>query len=413
MYTLVSAMGLSRADNRWKTLDLTTLPMADLYEGYSQSFAVVTNTFTGSQQLCLDLNTIKTQFESFTTPLPTVFTALGSQTLTTSTTIPTITTVYAYYADAIRAGYKIQPVKEGVDITVDIPQEEKTWLQFTKPNIDYNLLYSTCLISINGLYHLTDTDGTKLQVVDGMKSARISGRNQAGVTSFRDVGTLEFLPITTGMVHRRYAGVPLSYHMYINVGTERVGKTAMLVLGGYLHVLDDKTFTQVGPTIYCINFENFPLRDRFMEMRKNIDVSSLNLDIDAQNPDKVSDGQLHSDAVLTAIATLSQSFLVFVNNPTLFVERDPIQTSRIRTKYISYTEPMYPMVAGLGRLCDYWRVKEHGYWAITVADGIRNNYVFNSAPEDLLAAVSSARLPYHPTMAAEAVWLKVGSDIKS
>jgi hypothetical protein len=413
MYTLVSAMGRNSSSKRWESVDLSVTTMSDFYSTYSEGFAVLTNNFfTG--QVSFDLFTYRNKWLAEQRTLPALLVEIGNETIPTSTTIKKLSTKYAIYADAFRAQYKIKAVNPGVSDTVDIDPLQKTWVKMTKTGIDYNLFYKSCLVSINGFFHITDTDGTAIYVKDAMTSCRLSKKNQIGIYSLRELGELEFLPITESMIYQRTPEITYSTRMYINVGTERAGKTAMLVLGGYLHPLDSSVFTQISSTVYAINFKDYPLRERYFDSYKKIDLSSLGLNHIEQNPNQISDIELHSDSVLVKLATLSQSFIVFIDNTQLFAEREDLQPTKIVNKYTSYTEPCYPLFGAYGRLFDYWRVYEDTRWAITVVGGVQKNYVFQTVTgEGVLNGIDDGCLPYNQSNTARLNYLKLGCDFMS
>lgn len=416
MYQLVSAVGkLRSAGARWKTVDIANVALATLYTQYQEVIATVTNNFFTGQR-ALYLSAIRGQQSANTQTLPELFASIGNTALPTTTSLPVIQTKTAIYSDAFRARYKVQVVSPNGHVDSGIPESERHWLALTKAGVDYDLFHRSCLVSVNGFFHLTDTNGDRVFVVDGMRSSRLSGRNQLGIYSFREVGALEFIPITESMVHRRYTDVPLKQTLYVDIGTtlaaNKAGKTAMLVLGGYLHVLDSESFVRISDSIYGINFENLPLRDRYFESLGQIDLSSLGLTHAVGNPEQIAEAELYSDEVLTKYATLSQSFIVFVNNAELFVERVGLGRSPYPCTYVSHIEPKYPLVTGVGKISDYWRVKEDGRWALTVSDGIRNNLMLNTTPAEDLVSYDGSRQPERRIDYGRAHFLKVGTDIQ-
>ena len=411
MYQLESAVGkLRKTGSRWQAVAIGEVAMSVLYTEYASIIAVLSNSFL-PQPVSLDLELIKASYASSPLTFNEMLGALGNASLPTTPVLPELKTRHAIYSDAFRAGYKVNSFSPAGHVNSNVLPGDRHWLALTKPEVDYTLFYKSCLVSINGLVHLTDTDGQAVYVVDGMKSCRQSGRNQIGITSFRELGALEFVPITPQMVHRRYPDRPLAKGLYLDIGTAKPGKYAMLVLGGYLHVLDSSTFRQVADSIYVIDFQNLPWRDRYYESRGLIDLSSFNLEVTTANEDQLVDAQLYSDEVLTQYATLSQSFLAFIDNPNLFVEREALRRTVLPNIYTSYSQPRFPLVLGVGKLGDYWRTYEHGQWSVTVNDGLRENYVFNTTPEHNLLSIDNTVSPFDDLELSRAQFLKIGSDL--
>lgn len=413
MFQLVSAIARSNLPgSRWVDLAIGGITLGDLFSQYDKVYARLTNPFyTGVRTL--DLDDIRVFAPNPTLTFSDFLTETGSGNLPVQNVNYSVKTKYAGYNDAFKAKYDIQPISPLGHIDSTILLEDRDWLSMVpkRSGIDMREFFKYCLVTVNGFVHRTDADSTRAYVIDGMKSCRISDLNNCGIISFSKIGALEFVSITPEMIYKRDDAVPYKSRMYIETDVARPNKTPMLVLGGYLHVLDANTFTQVGDKTFCINFQNFPLRDRYFDSYKMIDLSVLGLDHQPSNPVRIDDAELHSDQVLVKYATLSQSFIVFVDNPHIFVEREALPRSNLFNTYISYKKPEWPLVVQAGKLSDYWSVHEAGRWAITNKDGRRNNYDYNTTLEENIVCIDDARTPQNRTTMSLAHFLKVGTDI--
>lgn len=413
MYTLVSAIGKRKTiGSRWTNVDISTTALNDLYRDYQEIYIVLSNvSYTGNRTLLL--SSIASAASGSILTLPEYLQSIGNTSLPVVNQLYEIKTKWAHYNDAFKARYKIRPTPSNGHVDSTIPLSEREWLSITRPNTDYNLFFKSCLVSVNGLFHRTDTDGQRVYIIDGMKSCRISNRNQMGIVSFMNLGELEFLPMTESMVHRRYPDQPLSDRVFIDIGTSKPGKYPMLVLGGYLHVLDQRNFFQVSDTVYGFNIRNVPWRERFFESRKLIDLTSLNLEVINHNENQVVESELYSDENIKKMFTLSQSFIVFIDNLDLFVDYEVLRRTALVNMYTSFTEPKYPMTLGYGRIGDYWSTREDKQWSITVADNLKWNYLFNTVPEEDLVSYDDAVSATDPVEKSRCVFVKIGSDFLS
>lgn len=412
MYQLVSAIGKVRAvGGRWSNLQIGNTPMIDLYERYEKLYAVLSNPHYESVR-CLDLQDIRYKYLGSSLTFNEVLAQESGNSLPTTAQIPKFKTTHAIYSDAVQARYKITPVSPAAHPQAATPPAERHWLALTREDTDYSLFFRSCLASVNGLIHLTDADSQRAYVVDGMKTARYSGKASLGLISFREVGALEFIPIKTSMIFRAREDLPLADRMYLNLGVSRPTKTAMLVLGGYLHALDNEAFYRINDTTFAINFKHIPLRDRYFDSRDLMDLSSLGLASAPGNSHEIDNDELFSDEVLTRYATLSQSFIVFVDNPQLFVETISVRESSSANMAVSFSAPHWPMLTETGKLVNYWRVHEHGQWACSFEDGLRDNYNFNDSPQTQLHGIDDHRLPYQQVTYPRMRMLRIGSDIQ-
>lgn len=408
MYTLVSAVGKLRAvGSRWTNTDVSTIALNQLLQEYEEIYFSLTNPFY-QEPVTLKLSDLRSTNLFNSATLPEYLSAVGDDALPVTQDTYSIKDTWVGYSDAFRARYKVEPISHTGHIGSSIPMSERTWLSLTRPNTDYREFFKHCLVTINGLFHRTDTDGQRVFVVDGMKSCRHSGKNQIGITSFAKLGELSFTTITEDMLHRRIPDEPMGDRVYIDIGEEVTGKLPMLVVGGFLHLLDTREFFQVSDSIYAYNIRNVPWRERFFEMKKLLDLPFLDLESFAHNPNQVVEEEIYSDAFIKKIFTLSQSFIVWIDATDLFVERESLRRTKLPHMYTSYAEPRFPLVTGYGKISDYWSVKEDGQWAVNCIDTTKWNYDFNTVPESTLVSFDNSALPFNPMEYCRAEFLKIG-----
>lgn len=418
MYTLVSAIGKSFASaGRWESVNIGTMPLSQIYATYVKVYAILTNPFiTG--EVSLDLSKIQAVEGGLSITFNDFLVANGDAVLPTSTTIPTLNPRFAEYKDAFKAGYKVQPVNKLAAPDAQLPASDKTWLYLTKTDstgksIDFVQFYKSCMVSVNGFFHNIDASPTAAWVMDGMVSRNISHQNQIGILNFQKLGTLQYVPITPSMIYKQNQSQAYRNQMYVNLGVDVSNQTVMLVLGGYLHVLDGKTMYRVGKQEVAINFNNLPILDRYYESSKYLDFSALPFERDPQNPGKIAVQDFLSDANLVAYATMSQSFFVILNNSEIFTEYDKIYTGRIVNKLVSNQEPKYPLVNGVGKIADYWSVYEDGRWAISTYDNLWHHRTYNTSDWRNDQCVNDARESMNPEEHSRAFFLKIGTDFDS
>lgn len=418
MYTLVSAIAKSFAsEGRWESVDIGAMPLTEIYSTYVKVYAILTNPFV-TGQVSLDLADVQAGESGLSITFNQFLTANGTAMLPTSTTIPTITPQYAQYKDAFRAGYKVQPINATAAPDAQLPLSDKTYLYLTKldstgKSIDFNLFFRSCMVTVNGYFHVLEASPTAAWVVDGMLSRNVSKQNQIGILNFQNLGTLTYVPITSGMIYKQNSSQVYRNQMYVNLGQDISNKTVMLVLGGYLHILDGKSMYRVGAQQVAINFNNLPILERFHESMEFLDFTNLPYLRDANDASKISVADFLSDANLVAYATMSQSFFVILDNPEIFIEYDQIQTGRLVDMLVSYQEPKYPLINGIGKVADYWSTFEDGKWSVTVYNNRWNWRTYNTTDWRNLPVVNKARQSYNPEQHSRAFFLKIGSDMVS
>ena len=413
MYQLVSAIGKSlTGDRRWASVDISNTPLITLYKNYSEIIATLSNPSL-TANVSLRFSAIQQKAGGLQTTFPQFLTANGNLTLPTSTTLPVLSTKYAHYNDGFRAGYTMTPIDSTASLTSPLQTSNKDWLLMTRDGIDYNQFYEYCLVNVNGFYHRTDVGPDGVMVVDGMKSNRMSHRNGIGIVSFSQIGALSFIPITAGMVYKQDPTQNLRDRCFINAGSDLSQKTVMLVLGGYLHVLDTKTFYRTGPQTFAIDFGNISYLDRFYQSKDYIDLSSLNLETTPKNKNQIALTDLFSDAAITAYCSLSQSFFVVIDNPDVFVEYEPLCAGKLPGMFVGYNRPDFPIATQQGKHPNYWHTYEDTQWAINIEDSLDKNYLYYTINVNNQVSLSDVQRTNTVAKNAPAWYVKIGSDFLS
>jgi hypothetical protein len=237
-----------------------------------------------------------------------------------------------------------------------------------------------------------------------------SRRNEVGIINFEDVGELECYSITPDMLFKMHEKQPFANQVFIKAPMATRNKTAALVMGGYLFLLDNLTFFRVADDVFGFDTQSVALLDRFFESRKLIDLSSLGLEYNGANDAQVSREQLFSDEVITKWFGLSQSFLVFIDSPNINVERQVLAETQIAKQYLTYKEPTLPMVSGFGLIQPYWVQEDDGVFSVTVGDNVRPHYLFHTTPAAQASMPADNRIPYDRESYAPAHFLDIESE---
>jgi hypothetical protein len=413
MYTIVKAQGIqNKVQTRWGDIDVSTIAVSELYIQYRVVYLTLTAVFL-PEPIYVDLDVFRLKYNSFDGTVAQMLDDNGSTSFPTVDEIPIKQTKYVHYSDMFRAGYEIDVTGRNAHPSANIPDIDKIDLRITRlnPPTDMVDFYRNCLVTVNGFFHLTDTDGDYLYVHEGGKSNYKSRRNQVGMISFKDIGTIKQVPITKDMIYKQLGSS--SYHdkTYIDLKDEDLtNKTVLLVLGGYLVFPQPTVFYPTGNNAYALSLGRLPLIERYYESFDSIDYTSLGIDHSSTNTSMINVAQFYSDPVIEKYLTMSQSFFVIVDTPELFMNRAYIQKTPIQGVYISGFKPTYPLVLGRGRMPEYWVREEDKQYAIDVVDGRLHRRVFQSAFPSEITNVGDSDQPVPGTYNSTAYLLEIGSD---
>lgn len=396
---------------RWVENDISNLPISDIFNFYRKVYVTLSNVFL-NDFVTIDLDILRNEFLSSNLTLNEVLVQIDNRTLETVNFTTDITTKYAIWSDAFRANYKITPQNIYASTTAEMPFTEKTSLKIErhKPETDMELFYKSCLVSINGFFHRTDFDGTAVYALDATKSLFKSKQNQIGFLSFNNIGEIEQVPITTEMIFPQSEGTPLKDKTVIKLNKNIENKTVIMVLGGYLLFCNNKSLIQINDDTFLLSFNTIPLLERYFESRPYLNLDSLGLPVSTDNESLINVEEYFSDTVLTKYLTLPQSYFVIIDTPTLFTNKIYLRSSKLPGMFTAYQEPKYPLIVNNGRVAEYWKTHEDGYWAVNVYDSYLKNNVFSTKPESQLDVISDSRVPLLTNYNSRGFLLEIGSD---
>lgn len=413
MYTLISAMVLDKAINsQWKVLDISTIPVKTLFIDFNSVVITVGSVFL-NKNIYVDIFTLKNDYLNYTGTVQSLLTSLGNKSLLTLPTLPNSNIKYAKYADAFSVGYKLNTTLIGAANVNQLTTSQLKDAVITRPNTTTNLqmLHDYCMVSVNGFFHRTDSDGINAYLYDAGTTVKKSNSNTVGIWSFLDIGKIVKQPIALTNIFNQGLNSTLYERTYIKIGQDVSKKTVMLVLGGYLILPETNIFWQTANDTYAINFGMLQLLERFYESQNYIDLSSLGIGVDPANVSTINVATFLSDAVLKKYLTLSQSFIVILDSPNIFINKMPVKNNTTPGYYTSFQEPTGALFVGYGKVGEYWKANENGYWSMTVHDSIMRRYLFSNTPLDMQVNVTPMLVPSDPYVNSNATMLQIGSYI--
>jgi hypothetical protein len=379
-YQLVAAKARSKGlDAVWSDVDISAMTIGSLFTDYNNVWLTLSNTAL-TNNVYLKLSDIRehvaAQYQELTIPQWLVIN--DDDTLPTFNSLPTLALRHVQYSDAWRAGYTIKPVDRFRHEDAEIPYGEKNDLLLTKEGVDFQTYHRYALVSVNGFIHRAGASTSGLQVVEGGRTGRLANNNQVGIMSFLGVGTIDCIPITPSMIYKTTEDGRLADRAYVALPYDTEGKTVLLVMGGYLHVLDE-VYTKIGPKSLRINMNKIAWPERYFDSLKTIDLTSLPLTRNVNDPRHVAVDELYSDAVIKAYLSLPQSFIVIVNTSDFFVRRRQVPNSQLPGRFeVPKGTGRFPLFGAWGKLYDYAIFPDWGVHVLACNENARPRYQFRT-----------------------------------
>lgn len=398
MYSLINAVCRARSiGSQWQNIDLSQILLFDIFTTYAKVYLVLTHPNIVNE-VYVDLETQRVEFSSYPGTLTAWLTSLDSRTLPTVDTLPSTAMRSARYSDAVRSGYNIQLTKVGVVTPDNYPRSELPDLAITRPSYPTNLelIHSHCLVSVNGYYHRTDTDGVKAYVYQGAETQRRSKVNHVGILSFLDIGAIQKVPLDINQIYGQSPIAPLTDRIYFDVAQDLTNKSVILVLGGYLVFPSANVFWQSGQQTLALDIHQLPYPERIYESSRYLNLSLLGLTQPPGHGDAIDTTELYSDIVLKRYLTLSQSYLVIIDTPNLITNKIHLRHSHLPGMFTTVQDPNLPLIVNHGKVTEYWKAYEDGQWAVTVEDSFLRNFILSQQPIGQMPTVNGHLLPHQP-----------------
>lgn len=409
-YQLVAAKARSKGlDAVWSDVDIASMQIGALFANYANVWLTLSHSALTSN-VYLNFATVYPQIAAryHNKTIPQWLALIGNASLPTNVTMPQFKLHHVRFNDAWQAGYTVTPIDRFRHEDAEIPYGEKNDLLLEKPGVDFNVHQKYALVSVNGYFHRTAAGRGGLMVVEGGRTGRLTNDNQVGVHSFKGVGSIDIVPITPTMVYKNTESGKLADRAYIQLPYSVENKTVLLVIGGYLHVLDE-TYTRIGPKTLRVNFNKIAFAERYFDTFKKMDLSSLPLTRNEDNEGHISVPELFSDDTIRAYLSLPQSFIVVVNTADFYVRRRPVANCELPGRYETVDSTgRLPLFGAFGKHYDYLIQKDWGVDILACRENTRPRYQFRTTDWRNRATIDNSLNPYRPWDWAPAHFLEMG-----
>jgi hypothetical protein len=215
------------------------------------------------------------------------------------------------------------------------------------------------------------------------------------------------------MLYRPQEAAKHYQYAHLNLGVDTENRTVLLVLGGYLHILDN-LYKEIGNGLIQIDFNNYPMIQRYYDSRSLMNVALLDAQLESfeQNESqRVVSELLRSETTIENFLDLPESFAVVVNTPNLYVERHQVERSGLPGIFFWHDVPRWPLLCQRGKLKEYWAQDDDGKWVISCESNLVPNYQFEHTHYETLVSVTDHKVPSNPYYADRGYLLEIGKDL--
>jgi len=392
----------------WEDIDASNMAIDDLLTDYSKVYLTLRHPLIDHDLFLL----LSDAQEMIPNKIPSYkvnewLAMIGDRTLPTMDKMPDPYYGKLRYNDAFRAGYGIQPTVSTMHHDSDLPTSAKPDLMLTKAGVDYQEMHKFCLASVNGMFHPTAAGPDGFYILDGARQSRIANESIVGLYNFKQLGEIEIIPITADMLYKTHPRQEYKTAVNLQIPKSTSGKAVLMVIGGYLHILDN-SYKQVGDGLIKIDFANLPWLERYYESRKLLDLSMLNFSESSVNVDQLTLEDLYSEENIIAYMTMANSFVVLVDTEQLYIDRHFVEKTGLNGRYISHINPDMPLFGGIGRVYEYWPVEEDGDYVLQTLDNTVDMFNARTTNWKSQTSIDNTRYTKNQFFFSKAFFLEVG-----
>lgn len=367
MYTLIKTVGRRYDLNGLvDTLDVSQVSLINLSQQY-HDICFILNVDVYPEPKVLWFKDLPLDVQVSDKTILQYLDSIGNQTIPINDTIPEYIRGEVHAVDVHSYPFSYQSTQAGAHPNARIEEEDKDDLLLTHEKLSDARYSQHALVSVNGFFHRFVPAENGITIIDGNKTKnKHRDKTHINYLDFSQVGEVKMIQITEEMI-KAPNNVELKDNIYIDVNESLVGKTVGIVLGGYLHI-HDHTYKQIGDHGIKIDFNNIRWESLFYRMKEYLNIDHFPI-TDFGN-DRVIGFELYHDKTIKALLTMSQSFIVVIDNPYIAIVEEYIGHMGIPKRYESALLPLYPIRIGEGRFPAYKAEKNLDKWVISIEDNI-------------------------------------------
>ncbi len=387
------AIAKSKTTNRWVEIDVTNTNLNDLYALYREVEVPVLNFFDEAQTLFI--SKFESELRNLEDTLTYWFGRIADRNLNLPNGHPTLEFGYSEYIPLnYHLGTKIQPAKSGYHPSHDVSIDDYDDIIVTLPDISQRHVHDYCLFTVNGFVFNSKYQDYGVRVCHAGDLVRNSEEFNGGIINFEKVGKVKQVPITPNMITKIDTGKTWFDKITIDTTTYVGDKSVGIVIGGYLHLLDDMVKV-IGPTTVTLSMRNYALLDRISNSMKELDLTFMGLD-DINNSSSV--GEFLNEDNIYKYLTSKYSFLVIIDNPNLEIDKYSVSTMAMSGTYIVGKDQRLGFLTDqIGKAIDYWPIYECGQWALKSTRFELDTLVAKASPWEALTRINDAAVSTKPT----------------
>lgn len=400
MYQLHTALARLKGSGYYTPVDVSDVPLSTLYTLYDHIYLHLTHTVvvdTDNQPipLGLDLIDLAPTLKSNTQTVGQWLGGLSNQSLPTDNPRKTLVSHTVTYYDARSQGCYLTRIYGDSHPESEYPLEDRRNLLIQKPDTDYVGFLAGRLVTLAGVLHYSKYTAHGVSVPEAVGTLDQSGVDTVGFLDFTALGGVSQHRLAPEAIRADGNGNPLGLRLKIDVPTEQIGKRFGLVFMGRL-IVDGQILRPFNDETLLFDLEQIDLAGLYQTLVRWVDLSALGLEYVYGQTDTVLMEDLRSEAVIRAMFTLPQTFLVAFEADRLTESFTPLANCGVSGRILSDHYPDRPLMGVQGFYADYWPQNDWGKWVLNTHPQFDRRYLHDTISGEDRATTSGHHSALHP-----------------
>lgn len=370
-YTLPDQLSVvrERKSRAWLMKDIRTMPTAQLFADYLKMEVAVADAF--GEPFTFNPYDCETELRNYTGSLATWLTDIGNRSIPLSVGFPTLESSEAQYFPLWHRKATAQLARRGWHPSHYTPRDDAADVVVEMEGIDSRHLYDHVLWSVNGFIVKSSFHDYGCRVLEAGDIVRRSGKMNISGLNFETVGKVTTQDLTDQHIFKVDESKRYFDGVHIKLDKPLGNRTVGIVIGGYLHLLDDLV-RPISQTTLRLTPGDLNIIERVLLSKDSLDLEFMKLN-DLDKGQQVS--AIMDDVNWFNYLTSKYTFLVFIDNVDMWKTTSYVNTvSRPGLYVMSDTEPMGQLTDNVGRMINYWPKFECMEIALCSDDYMQPNY---------------------------------------
>lgn len=261
-------------------------------------------------------------------------------------------------------------------------------------------LHHNCIILVNGVVKPTSLTEDGLILIDCIRDT--DGMDYLDIQAIEldtVINNSSKVNLTSDMIVPLKTGYNLKDRLVINLDIDLNDKGIILVIGGFLHILDS-TYNWSDEGLLTINYSKLNMMPRLMDLSTEMDFEKLQLNVISNKPFVASRSDFYKDSFIQSLINLDNTYIVVFDHDVSVdgLRRDIswVTASNNANLHVMSKKPVGLFKTNRGRYLGYNYSREGELYSVRTPNVLTPKYT--TLDQDDANLVTDSVLPADPTL---------------